>query len=125
MLNGQKWVPVGFNVYWGAFNQNFGYPSHAQVDEMFYAAQQMQANVIRCFSVGFSAGTGNALIQPDLSLNSNAWPAIDYFFYKAGLAGVKVIAPPPSLQTIAASRRHRSSLTQGAWRTLRRTSANG
>ncbi|TPX30284.1 hypothetical protein SmJEL517_g06125 [Synchytrium microbalum] len=92
MCNGSPFVPVGFNAYWMAFTEQYGYPPHAQVDEMFYVAQQMQATVIRCLSLGWSSNYSNALINSDLTINNNAWPAIDYIFYKANQTGIKLIA---------------------------------
>ena len=93
VLNGNKFVPVGFNAYWLSYTENYDYPPTYQVDEMFNAALKLKATVIRSHTLGSSTGSSNSLRPNSNQLNNNAWTAIDYAFYKAQQTGVKLICP--------------------------------
>jgi Cellulase (glycosyl hydrolase family 5) len=90
-LNGKPFYPVGFNAYWMGFNEDLVVPPTYQVDEMFTAALNMKANVIRSHTVGFSSGSPNSLRPSSNKLNPAAWKGIDYALYKAGQTGIKII----------------------------------
>eukprot|EP00884_Botryococcus_braunii_P003337 jgi/Botrbrau1/13003/Bobra.0389s0002.1 len=90
-LNGKPFVPVGFNVYWLGLDENYAAPIKARVDEMFNAAVNLKATVIRSHTVGFSSGSPNTLRPSSNKLNPSAWAGIDYALYKAGQTGIKLI----------------------------------
>lgn len=92
-LNGKKFVPVGFNAYWLGYTEEYTYPSQVQVTEIFKAAAEMGATVIRSHTLGFSTGTAKSLRPSNNNLNSAAWEPIDYAFYQASVYGIKLICP--------------------------------
>lgn len=90
-LNNKPFFPLGFNVYWMGLDENYAAPPRSRVDEMFNAALNLKATVIRSHTVGFSSG-GQATLRPSSNkLNSAAWAGIDYALYKAGQTGIKLI----------------------------------
>lgn len=93
ILNGNKFVPIGFNAYWMGLTENYDYPTNIQVDEIFNIAIKMSATTIRSHTVGGSSGSQNSLRPCSNDLNINAWKAIDYVFYKANQTGIKLICP--------------------------------
>jgi mannan endo-1,4-beta-mannosidase len=93
VLNGEKFVPVGFNAYWLGFTEEYSYPKHSQIEEMFKIAEQIGATVIRSHTLGFSGGSPNSLRPFDNNLNPNAWDSIDYSFYMANLYNIKLVIP--------------------------------
>ena len=93
VLNGEKFVPVGFNAYWLGFTEEYSYPKHSQIEEMFKIAKQIGATVIRSHTLGFSGGSPNSLRPFDNNLNPNAWDSIDYAFYMANLYNIKLVIP--------------------------------
>jgi hypothetical protein len=93
VLNGSKFVPIGFNAYWLGFTEDYSYPSNSEIDEMFSVATTMKATVIRSHTLGFSSGSSNSLRPNSNTLNASAWAPIDYAFYKATQSGIKLICP--------------------------------
>jgi len=93
VLNGEKFVPVGFNAYWLGFTEEYSYPKYSQIEEMFKIAKQIGATVIRSHTLGFSGGSPNSLRPFDNNLNPNAWDSIDYSFYMANLYNIKLVIP--------------------------------
>lgn len=93
LLNGKKFVPVGFNAYWLGYTEQYDYPTNAQVDEMFNVAVKMNATVIRAHTLGISSGSDNSLRPNSNLLNKAAWKSIDYAFLKAKQTGIKLICP--------------------------------
>ena len=92
-IDGNVFVPVGFNAYWLGYTEMYDYPTELQIDEIFDLAVLMKATVIRSHTLGFSSGSANSLRPFDNNLNSNAWGSIDYAFYKARETGIKLICP--------------------------------
>jgi mannan endo-1,4-beta-mannosidase len=93
ILNDTVFVPLGFNAYWLGFTEEYSYPTHNQIEEMFKVAQTIGATVIRSHTLGFSAGTPNSLRPFDNKLNDNAWEPIDFAFYMANVYNIKLIIP--------------------------------
>ena len=93
ILNGETFVHVGFNAYWLGFTEEYSYPKHIQIEEMFKIAKQIGATVIRSHTLGFSGGSPNSLRPFDNNLNQNAWDSIDYAFYMANLYNIKLVIP--------------------------------
>lgn len=93
VLNGKKFTPVGFNAYWLGFTEEYDYPKHVQIEEMFRIAEKIGATVIRSHTLGFSGGSPNSLRPFDNNLNQNAWEPIDYAFYMANLYNIKLVIP--------------------------------
>lgn len=93
VYNNTKFVPVGFNVYWLGYTEQFNYPSKNQVIEIFDIANKMQATTIRSHTLGISSGSTNSLRPFNNILNENAWDAIDFAFYTAEKYNIKIISP--------------------------------
>ena len=93
MLNNKKFAPVGFNAYWLGLHEDFSYPTHPQIEEMFIIAKELGATVIRSHTLGFSSGSQNALRPFDNNLNNRAWEPIDYAFSMANKYNIKLITP--------------------------------
>ena len=93
LLSGQKFVPVGFNAYWLGFTEEYKYPTHSQIEEMFIVAKRLGATVIRSHTLGFSGGSPNSLRPNDNRLNPAAWEPIDYSFSMAQKYNIKLIVP--------------------------------
>jgi mannan endo-1,4-beta-mannosidase len=93
IIDNTIFVPVGFNAYWLGFTEEYSYPSHKQIEEMFQVAQQIGATVIRSHTLGFSGGSPNSLRPFDNNLNDNAWEPIDYAFSMANVYNIKLIVP--------------------------------
>jgi mannan endo-1,4-beta-mannosidase len=89
----QRFVPVGFNAYWLGITEEQEYPQKQRVEEMFVAATQMGATVIRSHTLGMSSGASNSLRQPGNIVNENAWDAVDYAFSLARQYDIKLICP--------------------------------
>jgi hypothetical protein len=92
-LDNSKFVPVGFNAYWMGLTESAVYPTNAEVDEMFNVAIKMKATTIRSHTTGFSSGSTSTIRPKGNTLNSAAWKAIDYVFYRAKQTGIKLICP--------------------------------
>jgi endo-1,4-beta-mannosidase len=91
--NSRKFVPVGFNAYWLGITEEQEYPAKAQVEEIFKAARDMGATVIRSHTLGISSGSGNSLRQPGNIVNEGAWDSVDYAFSLAKQYNIKLICP--------------------------------
>lgn len=78
LLNGNKFVPVGPNVYWLGYTEFYNYPPHIQTDEMFAVASAMAATVVRSHTLGFSSGQQITLRPSSNFLNQAAFEPIDY-----------------------------------------------
>lgn len=89
----RKFVPVGFNAYWLGITEEQQYPEKAQVEEIFKAARDMGATVIRSHTLGISSGAANSIRQPGNVVNDNAWDSIDYAFSLARQYDIKLICP--------------------------------
>jgi len=89
----EEFVPVGFNAYWMGLMEDFSYPSHAMIDEMFSVAEKMSATVIRSHTLGCSSGKEQSLFLKGRGINPAAWEPIDYAFKRAEETGVKLICP--------------------------------
>jgi mannan endo-1,4-beta-mannosidase len=92
-LNGKKFVPVGFNCYMLGLTEQFTYPTHPQITEIFAGAAKMSATVVRSHSLGITTGNRNSLRPFDNNLNEKAWEPIDFAFSQAKKFGVKLICP--------------------------------
>jgi hypothetical protein len=88
----EEFVAVGFNAYWMGIMEDFSYPTHAMIDEMFMIAGKMGATVIRSHTLGGSSGHENSLFNGK-GINEKAWEPIDYSFKRAEECGVKLICP--------------------------------
>lgn len=93
VYNSDRFVPVGFNAYWLGITEEQQYPDRRHVEEMFRAAKEMGATVIRAHTLGISSGAGNSLRQPGNFINANAWDSVDYAFYLARQYDIKLICP--------------------------------
>lgn len=93
ILDNKKFVPVGFNAYWLGLHEDYSYPTHSQIEEMFIVAQKLGANVIRSHTLGFSSGHPKTLRPHDNNLNNDAWEPIDYAFLMANKYNIKLITP--------------------------------
>ena len=93
ILDKDIFVPVGFNAYWLGYTEEYTYPSHEQIEEMFMVAKQMGATVIRSHTLGFSGGSKNSLRPFDNNLNKQAWEPIDYSFRMANKYNIKLVIP--------------------------------
>ena len=87
VISNKKFVPVGFNAYWLGLMEDYTYPSHSQIEEVFKIAERIGATVIRSHTLAVSSGSNNSLRPIDNKLNENAWEPIDYAFY------IKLIVP--------------------------------
>ena len=96
-INGNKFVPVGFNAFYlGLLQETNYYPNHKQIEEAFIAANKLSATVIRSHTLGISCGSPVSLLpngNGNGSLNNTAWDSIDYAFYCAKKYNVKLICP--------------------------------
>jgi mannan endo-1,4-beta-mannosidase len=93
VLNGEKFVPVGFNAYWMGLDESYSYPPHVQIEEMFTVAKTMAATAIRSHTLGHSSGSQNSLRPKDNNLNAAAWEPIDYAFSMARKYNIRLICP--------------------------------
>lgn len=93
ILNGDRFVPVGFNAYWLGYTEEYTYPTHEQIEEMFMVAKQIGATVIRSHTLGFSGGSKKSLRPFDNNLNNEAWEPIDYSFQMANKYNIKLVIP--------------------------------
>lgn len=91
MLNGNTFYGAGLNCYWLALAEDYSYPTHEMIDEIFRAAVIMGANTIRSHTLGFSFGTQNSLLDPNGNFNNDAWEPIDYAFSVAAKNNIKLI----------------------------------
>ncbi len=92
-IDDKKFVPVGFNAYWLGLHEDYSYPTHSQIEEMFIVAQKLGATVIRSHTLGFSSGHPNTLRPFNNNLNTKAWEPIDYAFLMANKYKIKLITP--------------------------------
>lgn len=88
-----NFIPVGFNAYWLGLTEEYQYPSHLQIEEIFNAANKMNATVIRSHTLGMSSGSEKSLRQPQNKINNNAWESIDYSFLMAKKYNIKLVCP--------------------------------
>jgi hypothetical protein len=93
ILNNDKFVPIGFNCYILGYTEEYGYPTHKEIDEVFDIALKMSATTIRSHTLGISSGSQNSLRPYDNTLNNSAWEPIDYSFFKAKQTNIKLICP--------------------------------
>ncbi|KAI8621717.1 glycoside hydrolase superfamily [Chytriomyces sp. MP71] len=94
VLEGRKFVPTGFNAYWLGLTEEYGYPSHPQIEQMFFIARKIAATTIRSHTLGFSSGSKNSLRPgPSNKLNEVAWEPIDFAFHCAEKYGIRLICP--------------------------------
>lgn len=93
MNNNSKFVPVGPNIYWLGYTEEYSYPKRSQVIEMFNVASKMKSTVIRSHTLGISSGSSKSLRPFNNTLNEKAWDAIDYAFFVAGKYNIKLICP--------------------------------
>jgi mannan endo-1,4-beta-mannosidase len=91
-LAGKKFVACGFNAYWLGLTEEYTYPAHDQVIEMFEAAVKMGATTIRSHTLGGSSGNMNSLYHNG-TINVTAWPAIDFAMSMAKKYGIRLVVP--------------------------------
>lgn len=90
-LNGNKFIPVGVNIYWLGLTEDHTYPSQQLIEEMFQTASKLSSTVIRSHTLGISSGSNESLLE---NLNSSAaWAPIDYSFMMAKKYNIKLICP--------------------------------
>lgn len=93
ILDGDVFIPVGFNAYWLGYTEEYTYPLHSQIEEVFKIANKMGATVIRSHTLGFSGGSQRSLRPFNNNLNLAAWEPIDYAFYMARKYNIRLIIP--------------------------------
>lgn len=93
LLNGVPFVPVGFNAYWLGYTEDYAYAPKDRISEIFKAAKNMEATVIRSHTLGFSSSQWNTLRLNDNTINPAAWEPIDWAFSEAQKYGIKLICP--------------------------------
>lgn len=92
--SGNKMYIAGINVYWLGFTEQYDYPTHDQIEEMFIVAKNMSCTVIRSHTLGFSNGSPKTLTPSSpTGFNNDAWEPIDYAFSMAKKYGIKLIIP--------------------------------
>eukprot|EP01130_Rhizamoeba_saxonica_P015946 TRINITY_DN7272_c0_g1_i1.p1 TRINITY_DN7272_c0_g1~~TRINITY_DN7272_c0_g1_i1.p1 ORF type:complete len:416 (+),score=76.80 TRINITY_DN7272_c0_g1_i1:2-1249(+) len=96
-LDGHPYTFAGSNMYWLGLDENVGgihYPTKFRVDDAFYTASEMGANVVRGHTLGIS--TGNPLsFEKSLNNFDFAEPldVIDYSIYVASKFNIKLVIP--------------------------------
>ncbi len=92
-LNNKNWYPVGINAYFLGLMEDYTYPSHQIIEEMFQHAQTLSCNIIRSHTLGFSSGSSVSLLTNNNTINDNAWDPIDYAYYMAEKYNIKLFVP--------------------------------
>jgi mannan endo-1,4-beta-mannosidase len=88
ILNNTKFDVVGPNIYWLGLTEEYTYPSHQLIEQMFIVASKMSSTVIRSHTLGHSSGSKQSLLE-----NPNAWESIDFAFTMAAKYNIKLICP--------------------------------
>jgi hypothetical protein len=92
VLNGKPFVAVGMNAFFlGLMQETMSYPTKVQITEVFEAAKNMKATVIRSHTLGFSAQSLVALLDANNNINNAAWAPIDWAYAEAQRCGIKLI----------------------------------
>jgi len=88
---GERFHCVGPNIYWLGLTENYHYPTHKDIENMFLVAKNMSSTVIRSHTIGFSSGHTATLLE-NLE-NPLAWEPIDFTFYMAYKYNIRLICP--------------------------------
>lgn len=92
VLNGKPFVAVGMNAFFlGLMQETMSYPPKEQITEIFEAAKNMKATVIRSHTLGFSAESLVSLLDSNNNINNAAWDPIDWAYAEAQRCGIKLI----------------------------------
>ncbi|KAI1356948.1 glycoside hydrolase superfamily [Xylaria sp. FL0043] len=107
LVDGKQWKAVGPNVYWLGLDENVvppagepydpathaSYPIKERITEVMAVVNALGGTMIRAHTLGVS--TGNPLsIWPEKGVvNEEAFNAIDWAVYQAGLYGVRLLVP--------------------------------
>ncbi|KAI0428872.1 glycoside hydrolase superfamily [Xylaria sp. FL1042] len=107
LVDGKQWKAVGPNVYWLGLDENVvpaagepydpsthsSYPTKERITEVMAVVNALGGTMIRTHTLGVSTGNPLSIWPKKGVVNEEAFNAIDWAVYQAGLYGVRLLVP--------------------------------
>lgn len=107
MVGGKEWKAVGANVYWLGLDENVvppegepfdeatnsSYPTKGRITDVMATVKALGGTMIRAHTLGVSTGNPLSLMPEAGVINEEAFEAIDWAVYQAGLSDIRLLVP--------------------------------